>query len=614
MLHPTIPRLHTVLPLIAAVLLAGVIGLTVFLSYEYTEETSSLRNGLEVQKNLAQLLSAVQDAEADSRGFLLTGDNFYLEFYRKAVSALPSRVAALKSLTAGNPQQQGELEELLPIIEARIARLEESISLRRTKGLQAAVEFVRSKKGYNIMSSIYDRVARLQDAETNILYERTARAHELVRMGGLAALGAIFIVLLTIMAWIWTIRRDARLLAAGAREREAVEEQNRQLQKMEAVGQLTGGIAHDFNNMLAVVISGLSIIKRRIAAGNMDVAEIADATMDGANRAALLTSRLMAFSRQQPLSPAAIDSSGMLRGMADLINRALGELIQVEFHLPEGAWLIHADPSQLESAVLNLCVNARDAMPHGGKLTIETHNTEIGQDLARQMEVPPGQYVSISVTDTGEGMPADVAARAFDPFFTTKGVGKGTGLGLSQVQGFVRQSKGYIKIYSEPGQGTSVKIYLPRHAMDDAPPAVPAAARAGSGAAHASPDHLILVVEDDAQVRRLTVSMLRDLGYRVKVADGAAVALRLLEENPEITLMFTDVVMPETNGRQLADMALKRWPHLKVLYTTGFTRNAIIHGGRLDADINFIAKPFSLDQLAKKISSVLSQNLESARQ
>lgn len=610
MVHPKIPLLHNALPLAAAILLVGIMGLTVLFGYEYDQENDALRNSLNVQTSLAQLFSTVRDAEAANRGFLLTGDQDYLGVYQKAASEYPYHLSSLKKLYAHNPAQQHRLEELRPIVEHRIELLHEGIALRQTQGLQAAVELIKTNTGRIAMASIRTAITQLQQEEANLLNERTAQTQHLMRLGIMLAIGTMVLILLTILGWIWTVHRDARLLAEQALQHESLEEQNRQLQKMEAVGQLTGGIAHDFNNMLTVVISGLSIIKRRIATGNMDVDEIADATLEGANRAALLTSRLMAFSRQQPLAPSAVDASEMLHNMSEMINRSLGETIQVEFHFNETVWPIYADLPQLESALLNLCVNSRDAMPNGGKLTIEIHNVEVNEGLARQMEIPAGQYVSIKVSDTGEGMPPDVAARAFEPFFTTKGIGKGTGLGLSQVQGFIKQSNGYIKIYSEPGHGTSIKIYLPRYVLaGDATSATSTMLNPASAAKHTAQSHVILVVEDDAQVRQLSVSMLRDLGYTVLAADGADDAMRQLENHPEISLMFTDVVMPAINGRQLAEMALKRWPDLRVLYTTGFTRNAIVHGGKLDAGVNFIAKPFSLDQLAKKIASALGEDL-----
>jgi PAS domain S-box-containing protein len=380
------------------------------------------------------------------------------------------------------------------------------------------------------------------------------------------------------------------------------EAQLRQAQKMEAVGQLTGGIAHDFNNMLAIIISSLGLLKRRLAKGDANVERFADSALEGANRAASLTHRLLAFSRQQPLKPEPIEPGRLVSGLAEMLMRTLGETIRIETVLGAGLWRSHADPHQLESAILNLAVNARDAMPEGGKLTIETANADLDERyVAQHLGVAAGQYVMIAVTDTGIGMDEDTVAKAFDPFFTTKDVGKGTGLGLSQVYGFVRQSGGHVKIYSEPGHGTTIKLYLPRFTGDQEN-VLDALVRP---LAYADAAVTILIVEDEPAVRRLGVDALVELGYRVLEADGAAAALRLLDAHPEIALLFTDVVMPELNGRKLAEEARRRRPDIKVLFTTGYTRNAVVHNGVLDPGVELIGKPFTIDQLGAKLRTVL---------
>ena len=385
-------------------------------------------------------------------------------------------------------------------------------------------------------------------------------------------------------------------------EREQVEATLRQMQKMESLGQLTGGIAHDFNNMLAVVIGGLSIARRRLAKGDTDIDRFITAALEGADRAASLTQRLLAFSRQQPLSPRMIEANRMIGGMSDLMERVLGEDIQVETVGAGRLWRAHADPSQLENAILNLAVNARDAMPTGGRLTIETANAHLDEAYcADHAGASPGQYVMIAVTDTGIGMTPEVRAKIFDPFFTTKDVGKGTGLGLSQVYGFLKQSGGYVDVYSEPGVGTTVKLYLPRFHGEQRPTPKPG----GLGAPPSPTGEIVLVVEDEERVRALSVEALRELGYRVIEAEGPAAALRQLDANPHIDLLFTDVVMPDMNGRRLSEEALRRRPGLKVLYTTGYTRNAVVHNGVLDADVQLLSKPFSLDQLARKLRDAL---------
>ena len=384
--------------------------------------------------------------------------------------------------------------------------------------------------------------------------------------------------------------------------RSKVEEQLRQVQKMEAVGQLTGGIAHDFNNMLAVILGGLNLLQRKLARGETDVERFIEGAIDAAQRAATLTQRLLAFSRQQPLSPEPLIINKLVAGMSELLDRTLGEHVKVETVLAAGLWQVKADPAQLENAILNLAVNARDAMPGGGRLTIETLNAFVDDAYAREYAIEAGQYVLIAVADTGAGMAPEVIAKAFDPFFTTKGAGRGTGLGLSQVYGFVRQSGGHVKIYSELGVGTSVKIYLPRLYGEAA--ATEQAKRLAT-VHRGLRSEIILVVEDEERVRALSVEALRELGYGVVEASGPRQALRMLDEGQQVTLLFTDVVMPDMSGRQLADRARVKRPNLKVLYTTGYTRNAIVHNGMLDPGTNLLTKPFSIEELAAKVRKIL---------
>jgi len=400
-------------------------------------------------------------------------------------------------------------------------------------------------------------------------------------------------------------------LVGEMQSRETAEGHLRQLQKMEAVGQLTGGIAHDFNNMLAIVIGSLNLIRKRLARGETDIERFIDVAADGANRAASLTQRLLAFSRQQPLAPEPIDANKLVSGMSEILRRTLGGGIKLETVLAGGLWRTHADVSQLENAILNLAVNARDAMQDtdtdvgGGRLTIETANAHLDEAYARTVEITPGQYVLVAVTDSGAGMTPEILSKVFDPFFTTKPVGKGTGLGLSQVYGFVRQSNGHARIYSEPGQGTSVKLYLPRFYGEGEAAGSPRDAQIVGELAAGNRCEIVLVVEDEVALRQLSVEALRELGYSVRHAENGAAALRVLDTQPDIALLFTDIVMPDMNGRRLADEAIRRRPELKVLYTTGFTRNAVVHNGVLDPGTHFLPKPFTLQQLASKVRSVL---------
>ncbi|MDH5834824.1 PAS domain-containing protein [Luteimonas kalidii] len=401
---------------------------------------------------------------------------------------------------------------------------------------------------------------------------------------------------------------NERLEARVAEEvagRLQVEEALRQAQKMEAVGQLTGGIAHDFNNMLATVIGPLDALARRLGDADPRNKRYVDLALDGATRAAQLTQRLLAFSRQQPLQPVALDPNRLVSGMSGLLAHSLGSSVRLETVLAGGIWWISADENQLENVILNLAVNARDAMPDGGRLTVETANCDLDHRYAADnLGVQAGQYVLIAVTDTGAGMPPEVMAKAFDPFFTTKEVGRGTGLGLSQVYGFVKQSAGHVKIYSEVGQGTTVKVYLPR--LLRRPLQV---STEPVRAAHALPlgesQDVVLVVEDEPAVREFSVQVLTDLGYRVLEADGADAALQLLAAHPDISLLFTDVIMPGLNGRQLADRARESRPDLKVLFTTGYSRNAVVHNGVLDPGVHLIGKPFTAEELAQRVRAVI---------
>jgi PAS domain S-box-containing protein len=385
-------------------------------------------------------------------------------------------------------------------------------------------------------------------------------------------------------------------------ERQAAEERMRHAQKMEAIGQLTGGVAHDFNNLLTVICGNIEALQRRLPDGMDDLRRLVSGALRGAERAAILTHRLLAFARRQTLDPRSLSVNTVINGLSEMLRRTLGESIHVEVVLAGGVWPVLADPNELESAVLNLSVNARDAMPDGGKLTIEAGNVYLDEAYAAQAEIPPGQYVGVFVSDTGTGMTSETASRAFEPFFTTKDIGQGTGLGLSQVYGFIKQSGGHVKIYSELGAGTTIKLYLPRHVLAEnvgrAPTAVGSVPR-GNG-------ETILVVEDDPDVRSFTIELLQELGYQTIDAPDGAAALRLLETRGDVRMLFTDVGLPHgMNGRQLANEAQRRRTGLKVLFTSGYARNAIVHHGRLDPGVELITKPFTYSGLGVKIRRIL---------
>jgi signal transduction histidine kinase/DNA-binding response OmpR family regulator len=393
-------------------------------------------------------------------------------------------------------------------------------------------------------------------------------------------------------------------------ERMKAEEAFRQAQKMESIGQLTGGVAHDFNNLLQVIVGNLYVLQKRVATGNFsqeDLIHLVERSIKGAQRAASLTQKLLAFSRRQPLDPKPLDVNRLVSGMSELLRRTLGESINIETILAGGLWRISADANELENALLNLAVNARDAMSGRGRLTIETSNSYIDDAYASaHEELTPGQYVAIAISDTGVGMTKDVMAKAFEPFFTTKEVGQGTGLGLSQVYGFVKQSGGHVKIYSELNEGTTVKVYLPRLVEDRSDSmSEPTKVQLPLG----SDNMVICIVEDDDDVRENTVSMLRELSYAVHEAFDGPSALRLLQGKSPVDLLFTDIGLPGgINGRQLADQARMLRPELKVLFMSGYARNAMVHQGRLDSGVELITKPFTLAQLAIKIRQLLGND------
>jgi two-component system NtrC family sensor kinase len=418
-------------------------------------------------------------------------------------------------------------------------------------------------------------------------------------MAGFLAFGipaTLFFAVLILMTM-----RSTKAVYVQAERREAAESGLRQSQKMEAIGQLTGGVAHDFNNLLTIILGNLQLARRQAQGARLE--RLLTSAYLGAERAAELTKRLLAFSRSQPLDPKAIDANRLVATMSDMLSRTLGETVAVETVQGGGLWQTEADAVQLEAAILNLAINARDAMPNGGKLTIETGNAFLDEHYCETVEgITPGQYVMISVTDTGAGMAKAVLEKAFDPFFTTKPAGSGTGLGLSQVYGFVRQSGGHVRIYSEVDEGTTVKIYLPRgYAKYEAIVAAAADQEPTMGNRET-----ILVVEDDADVRSYVAETLTTLNYNVRQAGDGETALTVLSESAPVDLLLTDVVMPGINGRALAEAATLRRRGLKVLFMTGYSRNAIVHQGRLDPGVSLIQKPFSQNDLARRVRMALA--------
>ena len=695
------------------------------------ESQALVEHSFEVIAAAHTLDQAMQDAERGQRGFLITGDNSYLQPYDGGVGEAPGQLDELRRLTRYNPEQQRRIKILDTEIKTKFAELKQTIEIGRKDGFDAARRIVETDVGAVAMSAITEQLGAVIAAENRLLDERQTSFLKVVRVSavtsalaaalafGLIVFGgflltrsyrrmlrsqaslqrseerfrllvsgvrdhAIFMLdpagnvvswnagaeriegyradeivgshfssffpadevasgaperLLEVAATAgnaeeedWRIRKDGSRFWASAvvtalrdpdgslrgfanvvrditerqRQQEALEQSRvamAQLQKMEAIGQLTGGVAHDFNNLLQSILGSIELLQR--PAGFSDPARAArllDTARRAAERGAVLTQRLLAFARRQPLTPQMVDVNKLVGSMSELLHRTLGETIDVETVSAAGLWRTHVDANQLENAILNLAVNARDAMPQGGKLTIETGNTWLDDEYATaNSEVAPGQYVLIAISNSGEGMTDVALAHAFEPFFTTKPEGRGTGLGLAQVHGFVKQSGGHIKLYSEIGHGTTIKIYLPRHLSTDEPQPLGDRRKVEAGVGRVR----VLLVEDDEDVRLYGVEALRTLGYGVFEAPDSEVALQILDEHPDIALLFTDVGLPGLNGRRLADEAKRRSPALKVLYTTGYARNAIVHNGTLDAGVDLIGKPFTTEALGRKLEQVL---------
>ncbi|MCJ2061759.1 ATP-binding protein [Methylobacterium sp. J-088] len=404
---------------------------------------------------------------------------------------------------------------------------------------------------------------------------------------------------------------NARLKAEGE-ERERIEEALRQAQKMEAIGQLTGGLAHDFNNLLAGISGSLELIQTRMQQGRFNDVERYMAAAQGASkRAAALTHRLLAFSRRQTLAPKPTDVNRLVYGMQEMIQRTVGPGILVEMVGASGLWTALVDPPQLENALLNLCINARDAMPDGGRITVETHNKWIDERASHKLDMPEGQYLSVCVTDIGTGMPPEVIARVFEPFFTTKPIGEGTGLGLSMIYGFAQQSGGQVRIYSEVGQGSTICIYLPRHygeaTDEDGAIKLDVLPRSEQGAT-------VLVVDDEPTVRMLITDILEDLGCLAIEAGDSAAGLKILQSDVRIDLLVTDVGLPGgMNGRQMADAGRVSRPDLKVMFITGYAENAILGNGRLAPGMTVMTKPFAMHEMAARIRSLIEAGGEAKR-
>jgi signal transduction histidine kinase/ActR/RegA family two-component response regulator len=602
---------------LALLILVGV--LAALMVERVNSEADWVTHSLQVEAKVTELLGQTQDLKIGERGYVLTAVDTFLAPYQSALARIPASLNQLRSLVSDNPGQIGRVDRMRTAINDVMAESARPVELTRQGDTAGAVAVVKSGRGLQVMDDFRAAFDGFYQAENDLLGMRLAaekRARTLMLALVITGLATAAIAAFSALAlngvYIRDLHHRSEELARETRERKEVQAILVQTQKMESIGLLAGGIAHDFNNLMTIVIGNLDSVERRLARSQLEgaaaISRPITAALQGARRAASLTQRLLAFSRQQVLAPQQVDLNRLVAGLSDMLTRTVGETVAIETIQGSGLWPTFVDASQLENAIVNLVVNARDAMPKGGQITIETANAFLDEAYCRQFgDVTPGQYVLLSVTDTGTGISPENLNRVLEPFFTTKDAPARTGLGLAMIHGFVKQSKGHVRIYSELGHGTTAKIYLPRMdgaaRVESAPPAVPGLS---AQIPRARPCEVVLVVEDDDGVRESTVALLEDLGYSVLAARDGVEALAQLRKGGRIDILFTDVVLPRgMNGRMLSQEAAVLRPDLPVLFTTGYARNAIIHDGRLDAGVQFIAKPYTQEEVAHKLRAVI---------
>ena len=555
------------------------------------------------------VLTLIQRAESSERAYLISGDPQYLGAYATAQGRLPGAQTELTRLVSDNRDEAARVGILNKAITWRAIQLQRSVQLAKSGDLAGAKAATLIGTGGGPGANIRQTSEAVTASERRLLEKRVRQAGGVSNVSLAIGLALAAVALLALLTFVFYLARaNQRLVRAMAEteranaERARVEQRLREAQRMEAIGQLTGGVAHDFNNLLQVILGNLELLEPALG-DNPDGRRRLASAVHGAERAAQLTRQLLAFARRQPLSAQVINLSNLIGEMTEILRRTLGEGVEVSTRVTPDLWNTLADPAQVESAILNLAINARDAMPDGGRLTIDAGNTSLElADLETAGGVGPGDFVRVAVTDTGEGMTSETRERAFEPFFSTKSDGKGSGLGLSMVYGFVRQSKGHIRLDSAPGRGTTVTLFLPR-SRDVRPSEV----RAAPDADPAS-NETILVVEDDANVRFTVVTILGTLGYRCLEAGDAASAVALVEAGAEADLVFTDVSMPgPMKTRDMADRLRELMPGVPILFTSGYPREEIGRDGGFDASIDVLAKPYPREALAAKVAQLLAE-------
>ncbi len=611
---------ETVSLLVAFAILAFAGLVTVQTEQDRRQSSAWVRHTLEVESALYRLDGAIRRAESEQRGYMVTRDPSYLMSKEALPRRLEKDLSELGSLVADSAPQAERLSKLREMLRERVDEFRQKYELMEAGRFDEAADILRGGEGKRLSDRIDAMIDQMVAHEEMLYRQRNeeltqATASLQTAIGSMIVLiaGVAGFAVLVIEKQMNALRKSRDSLKGAYNElisestrRGSLEAQLRQSQKLEALGQLAGGIAHDFNNMLSVIVASLNILRRKLKRNEGGADELISSALDGADRAAALTHRLLAFSRIQPVDPQPLDANALVLGMSSILHSTLGAHVDVATVLAKDLWLTRVDANELESAILNLAVNARDAMPNGGQLTIETANLEFGEDhVEENPDAKPGKYVLIAMSDTGEGMPPDVVEKAFDPFFTTKPIGKGTGLGLSQAHSFVTQSGGRIKICSKVGRGTCVKLFLPCYVKDKAIAPPTREPPPQEEFPHGKPEEIVLLVEDDESARRVTAQGIRELGYTVLEAGSGRQAIEIIRGRPDISLLITDVVMPEMDGARLAREAVFRRHALHVMFITGYSQHAFVRNGMLDPDVNLLTKPFTLAQLAKKIRAVL---------
>jgi len=607
---PLGPRRALLVATISLVLLIGA-GVLTSAMVSYSNRTSDwVAHTLEVRSKAVSLLEEAEALEPSWLGKLYLISKPVEPVDAKARFQVFSDLDELRSLVVDNREQERRVGDMRNMLKTELEQLDQSVKQAQPIGVGFVADASAAQKSMASFRALVSEFNRIEDELLVARGQAAIRARSITLALIVACLvtaaATVVAVLAMSAAYIRNLNREAQL-------RKDAEMKAARSQRMEAVGQLAGGVAHDFNNLLTVIIASLDVLRRRLAeVGARDTSSLekpVDSAMRAAMRGATLTNRLLAYSRQQALMPIDANINAIIGDLSDMLSRTVGEQIQIETHLANDLWNSFIDPSQLENAILNIVLNARDAMPSGGRIVIETENTTLDEAYCAQFEdLRAGDYVVLSICDTGTGMTEEVKDRAFEPFFTTKERTGGSGLGLSMIHAFVQQSHGDVRIYSELGRGTTVKMYLPRltKAELDATSATVKHTAPENDVLSARPGEVVLMVEDDEAIRSSSHAILEELGFQVVAAESAREALQTLRSGKRVDLLFTDVVLPGgTNGAQLATEGHSIRPNLPVLFTTGYSRNILIHDGCLDPEVRLLAKPYSPHDLAVAVRTSL---------